>query len=206
MRYPYVSIDTETTGLDPETCQILEVGAVIDDWTTPFALLPKFRCYVNNGAIAGQPYALSMHPKILRAIATGRTEFSGHQHNENGGWREDEEVPIYHAGRVAYIFEEWLRSNRLQPSSKKLTVAGKNYGAFDHQFLKRLPQFTEYIKMQHRFIDPGNLYYDPSIDDGPPDTKECMVRAGIEGEVSHTAVEDAMTVVKLIRYWELTRG
>ena len=28
-KLPYVSIDIETTGLDPETCQILEIGAVL---------------------------------------------------------------------------------------------------------------------------------------------------------------------------------
>ncbi len=201
MRHPYVSIDIETTGLDPETCQILEIGAVIDDWTTPFKLLPKFRCYVNNGVITGQPYALSMHSRVLRAIAEGRTVVSGHQHKGAGGWVDHESVPIYHPDGVGGVFGAWLLSNRLNPYEKKLTVAGKNYGTFDHQFLKRLPQFTEHIKMHHRFIDPGNLYFNPDIDDIPPDTKTCMVRAGIEGDVAHTAVEDAMTVVKLIRYW-----
>ena len=32
---PYVSIDIEPTGLDPDTCQVLEVGAVADDWVKP---------------------------------------------------------------------------------------------------------------------------------------------------------------------------
>ena len=39
-----VSIDTETTGLDYDTCQILQVGAVIEDTINvrPLDELPRF--------------------------------------------------------------------------------------------------------------------------------------------------------------------
>ena len=47
---PYVSIDIETTGLDPETCQTLEIGAVFDNWTLPIRELPTFHCYVVHQA------------------------------------------------------------------------------------------------------------------------------------------------------------
>ena len=44
------------------------------------------------------------------------------------------------------------------------------------------------------------LYWQPEIDGAQlPDTKTCMERAGINGEVAHTAVEDAQVVVRLIR-------
>ena len=52
---PYVSIDIETTGLDPETCQILEIGAVFDNWTLPIRDLPTFHCYVVHKQIVGSP-------------------------------------------------------------------------------------------------------------------------------------------------------
>ena len=187
----YVSIDIETTGLDENTCQVLEVGAVIDDWKSDIGSLPTFRCYVDNGTIVGEPYALSMHPKIFYFLATGEV-LDG----------EPEEVPVFGPEDVAQQMLMWLVCNGLNPNEKKLTVAGKNYGAFDHQFLKRLPYFAGHIRMQHRYIDPGSLYFDPWSDDAPPNTATCMKRAGIEGEVAHTAVEDALTVVKLIRYWE----
>ena len=56
----YVSIDIETTGLDPETCQILQVGAVIEDTQNllPLEELPKFNCIVEHPAYTGSPYAL----------------------------------------------------------------------------------------------------------------------------------------------------
>jgi len=186
---PYVSIDIETTGLDPDTCQVLSIGAVIDDGKSPIEELPTFHCYVDNGVIRGEPYALSMHPKILRAIATGETE-----------------VWIFKPNEVATDFQMWLDRHDMASYAPKAKIvpAGKNFDSFDRQFLRRLPNWEQYIRLKHRSIDPGNLYFQPS-DDGPPDTKECMQRAGITGEVAHTALEDAVVVVKLIRYWAANR-
>jgi len=203
---PYVSIDIETTGLDEDTCQVLEIGAVIDDWHTPFTLLPKFRCYVDHGTIVGEPYALSMHPKILRAIATGTPQPGPPQiETQLGGWREGK-VTIYRPETVTSAFLQWLYHHRLHLGNEKIIIAGKNFGSFDLQFLKRLPKFGEYVRIKHRIIDPGNLYFNPATDDGPPDMSTCMKRAGIQGEVAHTALADAMTVVKLVRHWERDRG
>ncbi len=185
----YVSIDLETTGLDPETCQILEIGAVIDDWKPGVEDLPTFHCYVDNGLIQGEPYGLSMHSKILRYIATG-------------GKGAEEEVPILTPDSVAGWFLEWLHEHDINPDKRHITAAGKNFASFDRQFLKRLPDWTDFIKTQHRCIDPGNLYWDPRVDgQGLPSTETCKKRAGTPGEVAHTAVEDAFDVVRLIRAW-----
>ncbi|MHC4297959.1 MAG: 3'-5' exonuclease [Planctomycetota bacterium] len=186
---PYVSIDIETTGLDHDRCQIIEVGAVIDDWTTPFKLLPTFRCYVDHGEFRGQPFALSLHPKIFRYIATN-------------GKDAEEEVDIVEPDCVGGIFQEWLGQNGIFPHARHITPAGKNFSSFDLQFLNKLPDWEECVPTQHRAADPGNLYWDPRIDlNGLPDTLTCMKRAGLQGEVAHTATEDAMIVVKLIRNW-----
>jgi DNA polymerase III epsilon subunit-like protein len=37
-------------------------------------------------------------------------------------------------------------------------------------------------------------------DDKLPDMKKCMVRAGLDGEVPHTAYDDALIVLKLLRH------
>jgi oligoribonuclease (3'-5' exoribonuclease) len=183
---PYVSIDIETTGLNEDTCQVLSIGAVIDDWTTPIEELPQYHCYLDNGPIIGTAYALSMHPKILRAIATCK------YYTKDG-------IAILEPNKVAVDFKGWLARYSFSFSNTEITPAGKNFDGFDRQFLKRLPNWN--VRMKHRSIDPGNLYYDPSIDDGPPSTEVCMKRAGIEGGVAHTALDDALMVVRLIRYW-----
>jgi DNA polymerase III alpha subunit (gram-positive type) len=182
----YVSIDTETTGLDRDNHMLLEVGAVIDDWVTPIDELPTFHCYVDHAEdLVGSPYALSMHPTILRRIAT---------HEEGWDYLEPD--------CVAGLFDEWLMENGIDSDQHHITAAGKNFDSFDRQFLRRLPYWQANVKTQHRSIDPGNLYWDPRIDlQGLPDLKTCMERAGIQGEVAHNAVDDAIVVVKLVRHW-----
>ena len=179
----YVSVDIETTGLDEENCQILELGAVIDDWTTPIADLPVFHCYIKHDQIKGEAYALSMHPVILERIAKGSC------------------FNTYKPGEVGQLFAKWLFENKVEPTS--VVAAGKNFAAFDLQFLKRLGdwmdgQFKNDVKFKHRVIDPGSMYMLPGETE-PPNTKTCMERAGIAGEVAHTAVEDARVVVQLVR-------
>lgn len=181
-RKSYISIDIETTGLNPDTCQILEIGAVIDNWILPIEELPRFQCYIVDEPVIGSHYALSMHPKILRRIATRTPGFT-----------------YIHCDDIALKFLDWLNKYGIIPYKEHITFAGKNYASFDKQFLDKLLVWKKLIKSNHRSIDPGNLYWNPDKDWGLPSTEVCMKRAGIIGEVAHTAVEDALIVVKLIR-------
>ena len=183
MTTKYVSIDTETTGLNPEHCQVLEIGAVIDDGVTPIDDCPTFHCYVDHVLILGEPYALSMHPTILHRIAT-----------------QEEGYACLQPWEVASKFKDFLIGNGLDPEHEKIVVAGKNYARFDSRFLSKIDKWDEYIKVHHRILDPAAMYWQPEIDGVElPDTKTCMQRAGIGGEVAHTAVEDARVVARLIR-------
>ena len=186
----YLSIDIETTGLDPESCQILEVAAILDDLKNPLPLerLPIFQQYLRYPVIIGQPFALSMHSEILKRLASKDQE-------EACGTECDPEVLVFR-------FRRWLEAQGID-LKQSLTPAGKNFGSFDLQFLKRLPEWgcSQYgVRLKHRSLDPSILYFDPEIDDQLPDSLTCMQRAGIEGPVAHTAVEDALVVVRLIRH------
>jgi DNA polymerase III epsilon subunit-like protein len=180
----YVSIDIETTGLNPENCQILEIGAVIDDGTTPIEDCPTFHCYIDHCLLLGESYALSMHPTILRRIAT-----------------HEEGYTYLQSWEVATRFRDFLKEHGLDSENEKVFVAGKNYASFDARFLAKLTNWDKHIKTHHRILDPAALYWQPDIDGVQlPDTKTCMERAGIDGEVAHTAIEDAQMVVRLIRH------
>lgn len=183
----YISIDIETTGLDPETCQILEIGAVIDDWVFPIKKLPTFHCYVQHPEYHGEPYALALNHKILKILAKCDCNC------------------ILQPFEVFERFNKWLQSNCFQD---RITIAGKNFGSFDLQFLKRLSSFqliTDYFC--HRYIDPAMLYWEPNIDGSTlPNLKKCLARAGMMDEVTHTAVEDARLVIKLIRHYYDKKG
>ena len=67
----YVSIDIETTGLNPDKCQIIEFAAVVDDLQDqqPIEKLPKFQTYIRHESYTGEPYALAMHSNIFKKLA-----------------------------------------------------------------------------------------------------------------------------------------
>ena len=184
----YVCIDIETGGLS-RYCSILEFGAVIDDLSKPFdGNAPKFHTYVvpdegNTGQISGEPYALALHTKILSRIA-----------NREKGW---DYTKWCHLPRA---FKDWLMVNGFKedPDTEevKITVGGKNFAMFDRDFLESL--FAGNVKFGHRVLDPVMLHLRPD-DEKMPDTKKCMERAGLGGEVAHTAIEDAVVGCKLIR-------
>ena len=67
----YVSIDIETTGLDPNVNDIVELGAVIDDLSKhePLESLPTFHCYVVKDTYATDAYCAFLHQAIFDRIA-----------------------------------------------------------------------------------------------------------------------------------------
>jgi len=190
-RRPYVSIDAETTGLDPDHCQILEVGAVIDDWVKPLDKLPKFHAYVYHDEIVGQPYALQMNQSILRKIAGAQDAM------RNVSFATVDGDLFLRSKAVPRAFADFLTACGGIDPKKAVLVAGKNFAGFDRPFLECLPGWN--IPFHHRVIDPAMLYWNPDTDEVPPSLKRCMELAGIDGEVAHTAVEDALMVVKLVR-------
>jgi DNA polymerase III epsilon subunit-like protein len=188
IKMPYVSIDLETTGLNPDYCQLLEIGAVYDDGFKFVDELSVFHKYVYspNGRYTGEPFALQMNAKILKRLSS----ISGADKQNKVCVRPDE---------VAECFRQWLIEACGWDGKTCLTPAGKNFASFDKQFLDRLPGWTEKVKLNHRTLDPAMLWWNPLTDDRLPGSQECMDRAGLKGTVAHTAVEDAEVVVRLIR-------
>lgn len=178
---PYVSIDLETTGLNPESCQILEIGLVVDDWVSPIEELPTLRLLVEHKRIVGEPFALQMNQKILHSLAV-----------------KDASLNYVKAENACEVMAHWLDKVGINP--KKIVAAGKNFASFDLQFLKRLPYFDDNLIFHHRSYDPAMWFMDFAEDELPPAMSTCMKRACIEGEVTHSAVEDAIVVVKLMRH------
>lgn len=184
---PYVSIDLETTGLDPNECQILEFGAVIDDWHTPVENLPQFHCYVlprhtirGQAYLIGTPYALTLNAETLKKLASNNIEAET-CHEENLGPQ----------------FADWLIQHKVDPLH--IMAAGKNFASFDLQFLNSVPHFSDSINFKYQSIDPAIFYWQPNIDSCLPNTAECLKRAGFDSHVAHTAIKDCISIIRLIR-------
>lgn len=193
----YVSIDIETTGLDRENDQVLEVGAVIEDTEKQlyFEEVPKFNAIINHKRLSGSPYALNLNARIVEILKNiprnGDEKFEYiRKHN------------IINPEDLGLALFTFLTSNGIVETTHgdvEIIVAGKNFDTFDKPFLENIPNFTDYIKLGHRCIDPAVLYLDFIRDTKIPSLDECKRRGGINGEVTHLALDDAWDVVKVLR-------
>jgi len=132
----YVSIDIETTGLDPDKHQILEFAAVAWSDDRPVAELPEFSSIVRpEGDIVGCPYALDMNRLLISAL-------------------KDPKV-----GKTLRVvmreFRTWLKTFGVS-SDNKIHIIGQNFASFDLNFLnKSILWPTELIS--HRILDVSTI-------------------------------------------------
>ena len=219
----YISIDIETTGLDSEFNQILSIGAVIEDTLNqlPFEDLPKFHAVIKRESVYGSIFALNLNKDLIQAMkdySEAKTDELKQEIEESFGakfYHEDEVVEAlyqfcYRNGLVdldpSFLYKQMkvvdgiaypiLGSNMVKTY---LNCAGKNFAGFDKKFLEKLPRWKQVFSIRSRVLDPGILFVDWINDESIPSLDECKKRAGIDGVVTHNAVEDAMDVVMLLR-------
>lgn len=194
----YVSIDVETTGIDDSFCQVLEIGAIIEDTRLklPFDKIPKFKRILNHKEFHGQAFAINMNQRIFKILAQ-RAMIK----NTKEKIDFDIEHKIVNPDEAVYDLMFWLKLNGIDSKEDKvtITVAGKNFMSFDLKFLKKLPDWDKHITVRSRGLDPGGFSVDWENDEIIPSLDECMKRQGIEGCVSHDALLDAWDVIKVLR-------
>ena len=224
----YVSIDIETTGLDPEKCDVLSIGAVIEDTNNPLPLdqLPSFHVAIKRENISGSLFAINMNKELIETIVYYQTAQDQDEKNDlvqmtgmkflnedevaiefyyflysNGLMNDKKNVEIINNGNITRHSEYGLvpAINQKTIPSGHINVAGKNFGTFDKLFLERLPRWKQLIKMRNRILDPAILFVDWNSDEALPGLNLCKERSKIEGEVTHNALEDAMDVVSVLR-------
>lgn len=219
----YVSIDIETTGLNPDNCQVLSIGAVIEDTNNPLPInkLPFFHSAILTDRIEGEPFGINMNSDLIRNIVdysftkdlekkelvASRSGLQFLEKNKiveefyywlfENGLVDDINIPI-HGAKVE-------RNGKLIPivtsnsQPAHITVAGKNFGTFDLKFLENLPRWKQLIKVRQRIIDPGVLFVNWFVDSSLPSLGQCKERAGFENHVAHDALEDCKDIVMLLR-------
>ena len=218
----YISIDIETTGLDPSTCQILSVGAIIEDTNNiqSYDDLPKFHVAIKHEQITGSPFAINMNRDLIESIvyyqtAQDQDEKNDLVHMTGMQFVNKEDVSelffqfLYENGMVELPIDPGRsvkivngKSYPVLTSNIKathITVAGKNFGTFDKLFLEQLPRWKQVVKFRSRIIDPSILFVDWKNDESLPSLNDCKIRANIKGEVTHNALEDAWDVIQIMR-------
>ena len=186
----YVAIDVETTGLDSEKNQVLQVGAVIEDTNNKLAFkdIPKFNYLVKHDSYYfSNEYPLVLNSWIFKEFLNHKTEFE-----------------ITYAENITMLLANWIKDNLpesfdLISEKVVIVIAGKN-PSFDKKFIESLPHFHDYISIHHRFMDPTTLFTDFKEDILPPSLSDCKERANFKSAVvTHDALDDAWDIVELLR-------
>jgi hypothetical protein len=220
----YVSVDIETTGLDPVNDQILSIGAVIEDTNNilPIEDLPQIHIVIMHERINGSLFAINMHKNLIADMIKyqslkfddDKAEYS--LKTKTKYVKEDEAVEAL----FMFMFDNGFRPDKfnylkniqyqtvngkkypvLNKSITKMyfNIAGKNFGTFDKLFLEKLPKWKLCFSPRSRLIDPALYFVDWKNDDTLPGLELCKDRAGCAGAVAHNAVEDAIDVIKVLR-------
>lgn len=186
----YVSVDVETSGVKWwKGCQVLSLGAVIDDMSSPVSMLPRYHALVAWDDIYGEPFALGMNAEIIKKIADKKCK--------------EKKVKPEDLGRdfAAFLVDNGYKKT-YNPSIGEevvsIVVGGKNFGSFDRMFLMNHPEFDKSVSFVARVYDPCSMWHELD-DERPPDLATCLSRAGIEKTVTHDALDDAIDVVQCIR-------
>ena len=218
----YVSVDIETSGLDPEKNCILSIGAIIEETENklPFEDCPKFNAVILQREILGSPRAITMNKDLIAMIGeylegTDETRFLMNTHTDYQFLEKEDVVKEFYWWLDENGFGHGLIDNSggyveikdgkhrpmINSSTKPITlnVAGKNFGTFDKLFLQQLPWWQKLIKVRQRVLDPAILMVDWKNDTSLPNLTTCKERAGVSGIVTHNALEDAWDVIEVLR-------
>lgn len=178
----FISLDLETTGLDPRICQVLEIGAYAFGNGPEYS---EFQCFVKHGTIVGEARALHMNAEILL-----KADYEGLS-------------PMFAMNQLLAWMEKLSASI---DGGRRHVLCGKNIASFDWQFLLNMPHADTLKSMvRHSFLDAGPLWME-ATDTTVPSLSECLKRAGMETDVPHRALEDAKLVARLIqrKLWDAT--
>ena len=209
----YVSIDIETSGLDPEKNCILSIGAIIEDTENKLSFedCPKFNAVILQREIVGSPRAITMNKDLIAMIGeylegTDETRVTMDKNTDYQFLEKEDVVKKFYEflwvnGYNNDFPNQLLVTSRIDSNTKPITlnVAGKNFGTFDKLFLQQLPWWQKLIKVRQRVLDPAILMMDWKNDTSLPNLTTCKERAGVSGIVTHNALEDAWDVIEVLR-------
>ena len=203
---PYFVIDIETTGLDPNFCQILQFSAIYEDpkLQLSFDDIPKFNRYIRHDRYVGQEYALWLNSEILLKLSKYKDSWTLKE-------KHDSQI-VENYAQLFDDFERWVRDVTDKKDLLKdvhINCAGKNFASFDLQFIKKaISTFWagDYpIKFRHKILDPAILYVNDE-DETLPGLEKCLERAGVKRElqkdgsiITHDALMDNWDVIQLFR-------
>lgn len=213
----FASIDIETTGINYDMDQILEIGICLIDTKnyTDIEKCPQLNLIVSHERYQGSAFAINMNQRLFKILAGQEKAddvneyrkqhnivrpnqigeilwqfFYIHQHGELDKF--DGIIAGGYMSRHNFFGEDLPAMNNRIPKIF-INPIGKNFDKFDRNFLKMLPQFNKFILMR-RSADPSVFFADYNNDSTLPNLKTCMDRSKVftpDRIVTHEALQDA---------------
>jgi len=221
----YVALDLETSKSisaddEPSSNDILMLSMVVDDTEKPEIQvhdLPHFTCLLDQHPIVGNRIALSMNSWILLAVEASKAGLDTYPKKQKFiNKLKDLQIPddTIHRAMFAYDYypiydvcrmdEEATKFLKNHFKNEKATLAGKNVGIFDFQFLTPSLQNS----FRHGILDVGVLYWDCFLDNSIPSSSKVWERAGLHNNklVAHNALSDNFLTIQAVREFIKKKG
>lgn len=196
MGIKYVSIDIETSGIDPNKDEILSVGLAIEDTNNilPLEEIPQIEFIITRDRIeGGNIFALNMNKRLIEKINNYNLS------KNKSKFQTEHDCVFVPLDVLAVAVRDFLEDNGLD-CREKINVAGKNFAGFDNLFLQQVPGWNKFIKTHQRVIDPATSFVDWQLDTNLPNLSGCKERAGLDVlEVTHESLKDALDIIKVLR-------
>lgn len=202
----YAALDTETTGLDHDGDQVLQIAIVIEDTktATEYAVqdLPTFEALIWHERLSGDPVALHMNREIIEVLAGvqwGEGSAKGYPQSVHFRGRN---MSVYSSldlacnDAIRFLRREYDVGEAQRLSS--VVAAGKNVAMFDMPFLAKANGGQFKRVFGYRVLDVGNV----ALGGNPARWEEAKppgMRDLLDEDPSHDALGDARDVVTLLR-------
>lgn len=181
-----LAFDLETTGLDADTCQVLQMAACCFESDTG-TILGEFEVACSHEVYRGDAFSLVMNNNLLKRIdAHSRLKTQARTISRNG-----DVLPIDRAwlGMRTFI-RKWFPAG-------DATAVGFNVGSFDLAFANKKMEDNPF---SHRTIEMGTLLMGMLGQSTPVPSDEAFKFFKL-GPVPHDAIADCKGTVKIYTAW-----
>lgn len=179
----YISIDIKTTGANPETCQIIEFSAVLDDLSKKWNIkdMPKVCFCIYHNSIHGELDYLISNKNILEKIKNTKSK---------------DRITIE---MLPKLFIDWAYANGFS-FNEKITLAGNGLGSDAFLFLRKIKSWN-FELFNKKILDPSVFWLNPETDKEIPNLDLCLNRIKVKDNISSDTLENACSIVFATRTW-----
>jgi len=184
----FLSLSLETTGLDCNKNNLLEIGMIVHNTDEPksYEDSKKTRFWIDSEFYKGAPYALVDNVEIFKQICDLRKE------NSRRLVKPDDAIT-----RIMTFLRIHFAENGV--FNQQIMVVSKN-PILDSDFLSKLKSF-ENLPFQPKYLNPCSFFLNFEEDNGIPGLAKAKERAGLTNPTVRNTLLVAWDMIELIKVY-----